>query len=127
MEAAHGQDHEGADKLVARVRKQVENGMITLDVEKVSSKFDDAEFNEHDGKCSRRRVSKHLWMESAAKAVNERRRDDVRDKRHEGYIHVGAVDILTWRAVGHGFRGAHAAITCHGGGSIWRAHAGVDG
>ena len=52
MEAAHGQDHEGADKFVARVREQVENGVVTLDVEEVASEFDDTEFNEHDGECS---------------------------------------------------------------------------
>lgn len=105
----HGNSHDDADKLIARVGNEVEKLGLVGDAQEVGAKLEHGKFKDDNDTGLGSGVSEKLGLELATKTSQEGGKQNVGNKSHDRDVHVRAVDV-----VARGQEPALLAIGTHG-------------
>lgn len=93
----NGNGDDDADEFVARVGDQVVNLTLGVDVEEVPSQPEQDELEDDDHTGVAECYAEQLGLEFAVETGDHGGKQDVGGEGHDGDVHVGAVDVVSWR------------------------------
>jgi len=93
----NGNGDDDADELVARVGDQVVNLAFGVDVEEIPSQPEQDELEDDDHTGVAECYAEQLGLEFTVETGDHGGQQDVRRECHDGDVHVGAVDVISWR------------------------------
>ena len=93
----NGNGDDDADKLVAGVGDQVVNLALGVDVQEVPSQPEQDELEDDDHTGVAECYAEQLGLEFAVETSDHGGQQDVGREGHDGDVHVGAVDVVSWR------------------------------
>jgi hypothetical protein len=96
----NGNGDDDADELVAGVGDQVVNLALGVDIEEVPPQPQKNQLEDDDHAGVAECYAEQLGLEFAVEAGDHGGQQDVGCESHDGDVHVGAVDVISWREEG---------------------------
>lgn len=81
-----GNGHDDADKLITRVRNEIEELGLAGDAQEIASKLEGNDFHQNNGEACSSCYSQQLWFEIALEAGDECGEEDIGDEGHDCII-----------------------------------------